>query len=56
MTKVKVLLNNIFPGGICDERCDYNLHRSKCKDLNEKENDYINQTYRYKELTNQNYK
>ena len=51
MTKVNVLLNNIFPAGICDEICDYNLRCSKCNDLNEKENKYINQKYRYKELT-----
>ena len=40
MTKPKVLLDNIFPAGICDEICNYNLHCSKCKDLNEKENDF----------------
>ena len=37
MTKLKVLLDNIFPAGICDEICNYNLHCSKCKELNEKE-------------------
>ena len=26
MTDIKVLLNNIFPAGICDEICSYNLH------------------------------
>ena len=39
MTNTKVLLNNMFPAGICDEICNYNLHCSKCKDFNEKEND-----------------
>ena len=42
MTDIKVLLNNIFPAGICDEICDYNLHCSKCKELNDKERRYIN--------------
>ena len=51
MTNIKVLLNNIFPAGICDEICNYNLHCSKCKELNDKENKYINQKYRYKQLT-----
>ena len=51
MTNTKVLLNNIFPAGICDEICNYNLHCSKCKELNDKENKYINQKYRYKQLT-----
>ena len=37
MTNTKVLLNNIFPAGICDWICDYNLHCLKCKELNEKE-------------------
>ena len=47
MTDIKVLLNNIFPTGICDEICSYNLHCSKCKDLKEKEYRYItyNQDY-----------
>ena len=45
---VKVLLNNIFPAGICDMICDYNTHCSKCKDLYDKERRYI---YRYKQLT-----
>ena len=47
MTDIKVLLNNIFPAGICDEICSYNLHCSKCKDLREKEYKYItyNQDY-----------
>ena len=40
MTDIKVLLNNIFPAGICDGICNYNLHCSKCRDLNEKENDF----------------
>ena len=31
MTDLKDLLNNIFPAGICDEICDYNLHCTKCK-------------------------
>ena len=47
MTKVKVLLNNIFPAGICDEICDYNLHCSKCKDLNDKERRYIDFNYHF---------
>ena len=47
MTNIKVLLNNIFPAGICDEICNYNLHCSKCKELNDKENKYIDQKYRY---------
>ena len=51
MTNLKVLLNNIFPAGMCDEICDYNLYCSKCKELNDEENKYINQKYRYKELT-----
>ena len=56
MTNTKVLLNNIFPAGICDEICGYNLHCSKCKDLNDKERRYINFSYRFdyfkdKELT-----
>ena len=41
MTDLKDLLNNIFPAGICDEICDYNLHCSKCKNLNDKERRYI---------------
>ena len=41
MTNLKVLLNNIVPAGICDEICDYNLHCSKCKDLNDRERRYI---------------
>ena len=40
MTKVKVLLNNIFPAGIYDEICNYNLHCSKCKELNDKKCKY----------------
>ena len=51
MTDIKVLLNNIFPAGICDEICDYNLYCSKCKYLNDKEQRYIGQKYRYKQLT-----
>ena len=56
MTNLKVLLNNIFPAGICDEICNYNLHCSKCKDLNDKERRYINFNYHFdyfkdKELT-----
>ena len=47
MTDIKVLLNNVFPAGICDEICSYNLHCSKCKGLREKEYRYItyNQDY-----------
>ena len=56
MTNLKVLLNNIFPAGICDEICDYNLHCSKCKDLNDRERRYIDFNYHFdyfedKELT-----
>ena len=47
MTKVKVLLNNIFPAGICDEICDYNLHCAKCKDLNDRERRYIDFNYHF---------
>ena len=47
MTNVKVLLNNIFPAGICDEICDYNLHCSKCKDLNDRERRYIDFNYHF---------
>ena len=47
MTNTKVLLNNIFPAGICDEICDCNLHCSKCKDLNDKERRYINCNYHF---------
>ena len=38
---VKVLLNNIFPAGICDMICDYNTHCFKCNNLIFKENEYI---------------
>ena len=56
MTDIKVLLNNIFPAGICDEICNYNLHCSKCKELNDKERRYITFNYHFdhfeeKELT-----
>ena len=47
MTKVKVLLNNIFPVGICDEICDYNLHCEKCKYLNDRERRYIDFNYQF---------
>ena len=47
MTNLKVLLNNIFPAGICDEICDYNLHCSKCKDLNDRERRYIDFNYHF---------
>ena len=40
MTNTKVLLNNIFPAGICDEICDYNLHCFKCKNLKLTENEF----------------
>ena len=49
MTDIKVLLNNIFPAGIVDEICNYNLPCSKCKDLNE--NSIILTTLNNKELT-----
>ena len=42
---VKVLLNNMFPAGICDMICDYNLHCFKYSMLNFKEKDYIKITY-----------
>jgi hypothetical protein len=45
MTDIMVLLNNIFPAGIFDEICNYNLPCSKCKDLNEKDNRYITFNY-----------
>ena len=56
LTDTKVLLNNTFLAGICDEICDYSLHCSKCKDLNDKERRYMNFNYRFdflkdKELT-----
>ena len=51
MTNIKVLLNNIFPAGICDEICDYNLYCSKCKDLNKKEPMFMMKRYRHKQLT-----
>ena len=47
MTDIKVLLNNIFPAGICDEICDYNLYCSKCKDLNDKERTYKEVIYHF---------
>ena len=47
MTDLKDLLNNIFPAGICDEICDYNLHCSKCKNLNDKERRYIDFNYHF---------
>ena len=47
MTDLKDLLNNIFPAGICDEICDYNLHCSKCKDLKDKERRYIDFNYHF---------
>ena len=39
-SNIKVLLNNIFPAGICDMICDYNLHCLKCNELLFKENEY----------------
>ena len=51
MTNIKVLLNNIYPAGICDEICDYNLYCSKCKDLNKKEPMFMMKRYRHKQLT-----
>ena len=30
---VKIVLNNLFPAGICDMICDYNTHRLKCNNL-----------------------
>jgi hypothetical protein len=47
LTDTKVLLNNSFLAGICDDICDYSLHCSKCKDLNDKERRYINFSYRF---------
>ena len=40
MTDIKVLLNNVFPAGICAEICNYNLHCFKCKNLYPKENEF----------------
>ena len=51
MTNTKVLLNNIFPAGICDEICDYNLYCFKCKNLNLKENEFQKELRRGKHLT-----
>ena len=56
MTDIKVLLNNIFPAGICDEICNCNLHCSKCKELNDNERRYVTFNYHFdhfeeKELT-----
>ena len=42
---VKVLLNNIFPAGICDMICDYNTHCFKCNNLIFKDNEYIRSAY-----------
>ena len=53
MTDIKVLLNNIFPAEICNEICDYNLHCSKCKDLNDEERRYISLNYHFDFDTNQ---
>jgi hypothetical protein len=47
LTDTKVLLNNPFLAGICDDTCDYSLLCSKCKDLNDKERRYINFSYRF---------
>ena len=47
MTNTKVLLNDIFPAGIWDEICGYNLHCFKCRDLNDKERKYINFNYHF---------
>ena len=54
MTDLKDLLNNIFPAGICDEICDYNLHCSKCKDLNDKERRYIDFNYHFDYFNDKN--
>ena len=51
MTNTKVLLNNIFPAGIFDEICIYNLYCFKCKDLNLKENEFQKELRRGKHLT-----
>jgi len=56
MTNIKVVLNNIFPAGVCDEICQYNIYCYKCKDLHDKECKYINVNYHFdyfkdKELT-----
>jgi len=40
MTDIKVLMNNVFPAGICDEICNYKLHCFKCKNLSPKENEF----------------
>ena len=47
MTKVKFFLNNIFPAGICDQICNYNLRCSKCKELNDKARRYITFNYHF---------
>ena len=36
---MKVVLNNLFPAGICDMICDYNTHCFKCNNLIFKENE-----------------
>ena len=51
MTDIKVLLNNIFPAGICDEICNYNLYCFKCKNLNLKENEIQKELRKGKHLT-----
>ena len=51
MTNTKVLLNNIFPAGTCNEICNYNLYCFKCKNLNLKENEFQKELRRGKHLT-----
>ena len=51
MTNVKVLLNNMFPAGICEMICDYNLHCSKCLDLHRKEAEFLKKNIVAKILT-----
>ena len=42
---MKVLLNYMFPAGICDMICDYNTHCFKCNNLLFKENGYNKYTH-----------
>ena len=51
MANVKVLLNNMFPAGICEMICDYNLQCSKCLDLHRKEAEFLKKNIVAKILT-----
>ena len=48
MTSTKVLLNHIFPAGICYEICNYNLYCFKCKNLNRKEHEFQKEPRRHR--------